>query len=287
MPLGLYLGINPWLDPVKCSIFHVVFFILHVINQAIAMKKTILLISGMLLLASLAMSQETKLQTHNVSLNYLAIKDQMNYGLVFRGPGLGYAYSAQWQNPKRILAYEGRFNLSTPLTRGIIAMSVNVVPVRLDYLFKVGPEKKLCIGPYFIAEYNYETYPDLQSIYSFWFTNFSLGGALKYSFSLKDNLFDLSLHTTFLGFTSRQPEIDDPYFGDQSFTYVVKFLHQDLTFGSWGRYNQSELELRWQPKAGSRLAYAYSFQYYGYYDYPNLTMLNQTLKLIILPKKNK
>jgi len=251
------------------------------------MKKTILILTGLILLAGMVRSQETKLQTHTISLNFLQIKEEMNYGLVFRGPGIGYAYSAQWQNKNRLMAYEGRFSLSFPLTRDILAGAFNVVPVRLDYLFKPGPEKKLCVGPYFIAEYNYETYPDLQSIYSFWFTNFSLGGALKYSFNLEEDLFDISFHTTLLGFTSRNPVYDDPYFGDQSFAYAIKFVHQDLTFGSWGRYNQSELEIRWQPKAGSRLAYAYSFQYYGYYDEPRLTMLNQTVKLLILPQKNK
>jgi hypothetical protein len=251
------------------------------------MKKTILILTGLILLACMVRSQEIKLQTHTVSLDFLQIKEEMNYGLVFRGPGIGYAYSAQWLNKNRLLAYEGRFSLSFPLTRDILAGAFNVVPVRLDYLFKTGPEKKLCVGPYFIAEYNYETYPDLQSIYSFWFTNFSLGGALKYSFNLKDDLFDISFHTTLLGFTSRNPVYDDPYFGDQSFAYAIKFVHEDLTFGSWGRYNQPEIEIRWQPKAGSRLAYAYSFQYYGYYDEPRLTMLNQIIKLIILPKKNK
>jgi hypothetical protein len=251
------------------------------------MKNTIVIFMGFFLLAGFARSQETKMQTHTVSLNYLSIKDHVNYGLVFRGPGLGYAYSAQWENPNRMLAYEGRFCVSTPIRRGIIALAVHFVPVRFDYLFKAGPGKKLSFGPYFIAEYNYEAYPDLQSIYSFWFTNFSLGAALKYSFNLDKNLFDISFHTTVLGFTSRNPIYDDPYFGNQSFAYAIKFMHQDLTFGSWGRYNQSEFEIRWQPDSGSRLAYAYSFQYYGYYDDPRLTMLNHTLKLIILPKKNK
>jgi hypothetical protein len=130
-------------------------------------------------------------------------------------------------------------------------------------------------------------YPDLQSGYSFWFTNFSIGGALRYSFNMKENHFDLSFHTTLLGLTSRQPVYDDPYFYDLSFGYAVKFVHEDLTFGSWGSYIQSELELRWRPKADSRLAWAYSFQYYGCYTEPMLTMLNQTIKLIILPKKNK
>jgi hypothetical protein len=251
------------------------------------MKKTIAFMLWFVFAADAVWPQETKLQTHTLFMNFLQIKEEMNYGLVFRGPGIGYAYSAQWQDSKRNFAYEGRFSLSFPMTRGILAGAFNVVPVRLDYMFRVGPEKKLAVGPYFIAEYNFETYPDLQSIYSFWFTNFSLGGALKYSFNLERNLFDLSFHTTLLGFTSRQPVYDDPYFGDQSFAYALKFVHQDLTFGSWGMYNQSELEIRWQPKPESRLAYAYSFQYYGYYDVPRLTILNQTVKLIILPKKNK
>jgi hypothetical protein len=211
----------------------------------------------------------------------------MNYGLVFRGPGIGYAYSAQWQNEKRLLDYEVRFSFSILDTKDILAGSFNVVPVRLDYLFNTGTENKLCIGPFFVAEYNYELYPDLQSGYSFWFTHFSLGGALNYSFNLQKNLFDLSFHTTLLGITSRQPVYDDPYFFDLSLGYVLRFVHQDLQFGSWGKYNQSELEIRWQPKAESRLAFAYAFQYYGYFDAPKLAMLNQSVKLIILPKKEK
>lgn len=251
------------------------------------MKKAIVIITGFILLAGMARSQETKLQTHTVSLNFLQIKEEMNYGLAFHGPGLGYAYSAIWQNPKRILAYEGRFSLSFPMTRGILAGAFNVVPVRLDYQFKVGSSGKVCIGPYYIMEYNYETYPDLQSGFSFWFTNYSLGGALNYSFDAKKNHFDLLFHTTVLGITSRQTEIEDPYFFDQSFAYAVKFVHQDFQFGSWNNYNQSEIELRWKPGADSRLAYAYSFQFYGYFQEPHLTMINQTLKLVILPKKNK
>jgi len=192
------------------------------------MKKTIVIITGFILLAGMTKSQEVKLQTHTVTLNFLQIKDQMNYGLVFNGPGLGYAYFAQWQNEKRLLEYEGRFIFSPIFTRGISAPSINLVPVRLDYLFKLGSEKKLCIGPYFIAEYNLESYPDLQSIYNFWFTHYSLGGALKYPFNLGKNLLELSIHTTLLGLASRQPVYDDPYFNDPSFGNTMKLMHETL-----------------------------------------------------------
>lgn len=251
------------------------------------MKKTIVFIIGLILLAGLARSQETKLQTHTVALNFLQIKDQMNYGLVFRGPGLGYAYTAQWQNPKRIMAYEGRFTLLAPLARGVVAMAYNVVPVRFDYLFKTGADGKVCVGPYAILEYNYELYPDLQSGYSFWFTNYSLGCALTGWFKIKKSRIDLSMHVTAFGFTSHQNEIEDPYFFNLSFSDAIRYVHQDFQFGSFNLYNQTELEARWLPRPESRLAYACSFQYYGYADQPALNMLNMILKLIILPKKNK
>lgn len=248
------------------------------------MNKTLTIIIGLILSAGIANSQMEKSHFHAVSLNWLQIKEELNYGLVFRGPGLGYAYASQWQNDKTRIQYEGRITFSTPITRGIIAASMNIVPVRLDYLFKLGNDNSFCVGPYFTMEYNYEMYPDLQNGYSYWLTHFSLGGALKYSFDVTQHNFDIIFHTTLLGITSRNPVYDDPYFFDLGLGYVLGYLHQDFQFGSLNRYNQSELEIRWQPKSFSRLAFEYAFQYYGYFDEPELTMLNQSVKLIILPK---
>jgi hypothetical protein len=250
------------------------------------MKKTIVIITGIFLLATMAYTQEIKLQTHTVSVNWLGIKDQMNYGLVFRGPGIGYAYSARWENKDRILAYEGRFSFSMPVTRSIVGGAFNVMPVRFDYLFKTGADGKVSLGPYAIMEYNYELYPDLQSGYSFWLTQYSLGFVMTGWFNVKKSRIDLSIHQSAFGITSHQPEIDDPYFFDQSFAYAVKFVHQDFQFGSLDRYNQTELEMRWTPKAGSRLAYAYSFQTCAYFKEPALNMINNTIKIIFLPKKD-
>jgi hypothetical protein len=248
------------------------------------MNKTFTIITGLILSAGIASSQMDKSHFHAVTLNFLQIKEELNYGMVFRGLGLGYAYSAQWQNDKNLLGYDARFSFTILDTRDILAPSINVVPVRLDYLFKMGTNNRFCIGPFFTMEYNFEMYPDLQSGYSFWFTHYSLGGALNYSFNAQKHHFDFIFHTTLLGITSRNPVYDDPYFFDLSLGYVLRFVHQNFQFGTLNRYNQSELEIRWQPKAISRLAFAYTFQYYGYFNEPNLNMLNQFVKLIILPK---
>lgn len=250
--------------------------------------KKIILISGFFLMIGLCTSQTEKSHAHMISVNFQQIDEDFNYGLVFKGPGLGYSYFASWQKKKWALVYEGRLFLNAPMSKGVIGMSYDVVPVRLDFLFKTGEKQKFSVGPYFIAEYNYQNYPDLQSGYSFWFTNFSLGAAMSYSFDIKKSKLDLLLHTTVMGLTSRTDELPGyPYFYDLSFSYAVKDVHQDMQFGSWNLYNQSELEVRWCPNAGSRLAYAYTCQYYGYYDSPRLTILNQSLKLMILPKKDK
>lgn len=249
------------------------------------MNKCTIFIPAILLCCLQTHSQVLKTHDHSIALNFLQIKEEMNYGLVFRGPGLGYAYSAVWENAKRKLELEPRLDLSVPYAKGVIAASMNIVPLRFDYLFKTGKEGRVCVGPCAIAEYNYELYPDLQSGYSFWFTNFSLGGVGTVYFNLNKNRFDISLHTTLIGFTSRQPVYDDPYYFDLSLGDIVRFVHQDLQFGSFGSYNNSEIELRWTPNPSSSLAYGYCFQFYGYFNEPSLAIINQSVKLFILPKK--
>lgn len=251
------------------------------------MGKRIYLLGLLLMLFICARSQNMRSHEHTVALNVLQIKESLNYGLVFRGPGLGYAYSAQWLNDKRIMEYQGRISFNIPVTKRIIAASLNVVPARFDYLFKTGPEGHFSAGLYAILEYNYEFYPDLQSGYSFWLTHYSLGGALAGWFQQQESRIDLSFHFTILGLTSRTQPYDDPYFFDAGFGDIMGFLHSDLQFGSFGKYSVDELEIKWTPKATSRLAWAYAFQYYGYFDDPQFTMLNHCLRLIILPKKSK
>jgi len=228
-------------------------------------------------------AQELKQHSHNLSINYLQIKEEMNHGLVFRGPGLNYSYSLLLQKSRSEIHYDVLFGFSYMQTRGIAAGNVNFIPLKLDYLFACY-NGNIMLGPSIIADYNYELYPDLQSGYSFWFTNYSLGGILQYKFNIAGHKLALSLNTSLIGFTSRQVKYDDPYFFDLSLGYIIQYVHQDFKFGSWNRYNRSELEIQWHPGADSRLMLAYVFNYHGYYVEPELTMVNQSIKLIIRPK---
>ena len=247
------------------------------------MVKILLCVLCLVLFMVHAQTQELKQHSHNLSLNYLQINEEMNHGLVFRGPGLNYSFSMHWQNTRRVIDYEALFGFSYLQSREIGGGNINFIPVKLDYLLAC-KEGNIMLGPFFIADYNYELYPDLQSGYSFWFTNYSLGGMFQYKFNISGQLIKLSLNTSLIGFTSRQVIYDDPYFFDLSLGYIVQYVHQDFKFGSWSRYNRSELEIQWHPRAESRLMFAYVFNYHGYYMEPNLSMVNQSIKLIIRSK---
>jgi len=241
----------------------------------------------LLCLGNITNSQQKRTIENEISLNYLQIKEGMNHGLIFRGPGSGYDFSVRWENNTRIIEYSARFAFSYLESRKIGGGNINFMPLNLTYLFKPKAESQFTIGPQLIADYNYELYPDLQSGYSFWFTNFSVGAASQYKFNVNQNLFRLSFGLTFYGFTSRPQEYDNPYFFDSSFGYAIRFINQDLKSGSLNRYNHTEFEFRWQPKSESRIAIAYNLQYYGYFKEPEIMMINQMFKLVLLPGMSK
>lgn len=225
--------------------------------------------------------------SNSLSLTHFQVKEELNYGLVFTGPGLVYSHSRSWESETRKLDYAAEFGGQYLESRGIAAINLHFVPVKMKYLFKELFHPDLALGPAFTAEYNYSMYPDLQSGFAFWMTHLSLGAAAEYRQSLAEHQFNLKLSTSLLGISSRPPVYREPYFFDLNFGYAMDYLHRDFKPGSWTRYNVSELELEWKPRTASRLSYAYVFQYTGYYAGPRLAMIHQSVKLIIHPQKKR
>jgi hypothetical protein len=248
------------------------------------MKKILLSASLVFLSATFAWPQGTRTHNHILNINYIQLKEEMNYGLVFRGPGFSYTYNIRWSHDRSLVDYEALLGFSYIQTRKVPAGILHIVPAKLSYLYKGAHMSNLAAGPFLVADYNYHFYPDLQSGQSFWLTHFSIGGMLHYDLNINRQLFSFSLRTSLFGFTSRQPEYHEPYFWDISTGDILKYFHQDLTFGSWNGYNFSELEIRWRPSSNSRFLLAYEIDYTGYFRAPKLTVLNQSLKLIIQPK---
>jgi len=262
----------------------------HTELNLIFVKRNILLslFIGLIVLSEYpGFSQPAETRQHRISASFLQTRESLNHGLVFRGPGIDYGFAYPWHTRNRTIRYEAAFGFNYLEGRGIAAGNLHAVPVRLTYLFHASDDSKLRYGPFVIGEYQYALYPDLQSGYSFWFTHFSLGCEMNYDLRVAKTPFKVRLRSTVLGYSSRPPVYRDAYFFDLGFGYAIDFLHSNLQFGSWNKYNQSELEIRWQLRANSRINWAYALQYAGYYDAPRLTMLDQAIKIIILPKRKR
>jgi hypothetical protein len=232
-------------------------------------------------------SEGEKHHEHAVGAGYIQVKEGLNYGLVFRGAGVLYQGNWFYTIGENRLSYDVKFNFSYFTAREIDGAAIGLQPVHFAYDLDIGKKKKLFIGAALHIDYNYALYPDLQSGFSFWFTNYSLGAGIDYKFHVKRQVFRIKGFTTIAGFSSRPPVYRNPYFFELSAGNAIKYLHDDLEFGSFNAYNQSNFEIRWQPRELSRLAAAYALDYYGYHDAPRFTMLNQYLKLIIYPRQQK
>lgn len=221
------------------------------------------------------------------SAGFMQIKEGANFGLVFSGPGLQYGMNWDCAKGARLASYRFKLGLAPLFSRGILGARFYVQPAGFSYLIRLsGGENRLYAGPVINWEYSYNLYPDLQSGFDYWFTNISLGLGARYDTGLGGSDLRLALHASLAGLTSRQGSYRDPYFYDLGFGHAIRHLHQDLTFGSFGRFLVAGFEALWRPKSGARLSLGYAMDYYGYFPSPGLTVLDHRVKMIV-HKKNK
>lgn len=248
------------------------------------MRKIISISFCILLISPFVKGQIIKTHSSGLYINYIQLKDQMNYGLVFSGPGLNYAYSYSWESDRSLISYEGILGMSVMQTHDIPAFNANIIPIHLSYLSDFDSYKDFMAGIIFITEYSNQFNPDLQSGILFWHTYLSLGPAIKFTKKIAGYQFRFSANSSLIGFNSRQPASHDPYFWKINYGDLFEPHFKDLSFGSLNIFNNSEFEIRWIPIEKSRFEFAYNLKYTGYYIEPKLSILNQSIKFIIKPK---
>lgn len=249
--------------------------------------RTIKLILMLLLASTILDAQDKVVNRHSFfTTGLLQIKESANFGLVFQGPDLTYGMIWDVKNESTRITYAYELGLGLPFSKGIPALGFYLKPVDLAYMFGVPLEKgDLYLGPSLLWEYNYNLYPDLQSGFDYWFTNFSLGIHSRYDFDYRSSSFSIRLSSSLIGFTSRQPDYRNPYFYDLGFKHAMDHLHQNLTFGSLNSFNITTLEALWKSNPNSRFTIGYQFKYSGYYLAPEIAMVNHNIKFIINKKQ--
>jgi hypothetical protein len=218
---------------------------------------------------------------------YSQINEGANLGLVFTGPEINYGMTWNIKNEKRLITIGYESGVGIEFSKNIPALSFYIKPAETAYMFRIPDLKNsLYIGPSLKFEYDYSLYPQLQSGFDYWFTNFSFGLKAQYDFRYRSSSFHIAANSSLAGFISRQPVNRDPYFFDLGLKYAIRNLHQDLSVGSLNKFNTTNLEVLWKPVPDSRLLIGYSFRYSRYYQSPELIIVSHSIKILINKKNN-
>jgi hypothetical protein len=213
------------------------------------------------------------------------VKEGANLGLVFNGPSFNYGANRISISSKRAISFSYELGVATLFSKRIPALGVYLKPAEFTYMFNIPVAgSKLFIGPSVKFEYNYFLYPQLQSGFDYWLTDFSCGINALYDFTYKSSAFRIYVNSSVLGFVSRQPANRDPYFFDVGFKPAIQHLHQDLTFASFEKYNTASFEVLWKPAYKSGFTIGYVFDYSGYHDAPDFKMISHSIKVILNKK---
>jgi hypothetical protein len=243
----------------------------------------------LLLLIFTLCSAQNKTFTRNsfFTAGYNQIHEGANFGMVFTGPAINYGMTWNIKNDKRMITCGYELGVGIHFSEKIPALGFYLKPAGIAYMLRIpGLKSSLYLGPALKFEYNYNLYPQLQSGFDYWFTNFSFGLNAQYDFKYRSSSFQIAANSSLAGFISRQPDYRDPYFFDLGLKYALRDLHQDLSFGCLNKYNTINLEILWQPDPGSRFSIGYSFRYSGYYQSPEISMVSHSIKFLIHKKNN-
>ena len=248
------------------------------------MKTITLILSAFLIILHCSARDKEVISNSYMVTGIKQIKESANIGLVFNGAKVIYGHYWAKTGNNRIFIIENEIGVCIPFSKGIPALDIYFKPAEFSYLFCTPGKSGFAVGPLVKFEYNYTLYPQLQSAFDYWFTNFSLGVNARYNFIIANQSLNARLKFAFLGFTSRQPDYRNPYFYDIGFKYAIIHPNSDFEFSTLDKFNTTDFELSWKPKPASRITWAYCFNYSGYFEAPEISIVSHNIKLTCNPK---
>lgn len=185
----------------------------------------------LLLLLIVIVADGQKTSYFDLSVDYTELKDQMNYGLVFRGPNLQVGYSLDLETTHRRFRFESEFGFGPSFARGMAGINFRFQPAQLDYLFPIEIRNStLWIGPYAAIRYNYHLYPELHSGHTYWFTAIDFGPSLIFETEILEKDIAVNLETSLYSITSRPAFEKEDYFYFLRLTDIIKNANSDFSF---------------------------------------------------------
>ncbi|MDR2084620.1 MAG: hypothetical protein LBP67_06470 [Bacteroidales bacterium] len=202
----------------------------------------------------------------SIASGFLQLKEEFNQGMVFDGVQFDFQYKKSWSFSKFEISYQPEVAIGVSFDRKMTAVNFDLSPVNVTFVATVFERNahELKVGGNFATNYNYQAYPDLHSGHLFWFTEIGLSPQIEYSYKWKNQLVNVLFTNSLLGFVSR-PEKNDPYFYSLKFVDFIKFAHQDLKFGSFDKYNHTQISITYIPNISGKHSFALGADYEDVY----------------------
>ena len=235
------------------------------------MKQLIIII--LLLTAQISYSQITdyKGSTLALGLSYLELKDELNHGLVFRGPDIRLSYGYEIKDSSKYFSYNFGIGGGGKTTKGTWAGTWYLSPINSHYSWNIKSKtnNRFYLGPAFKVQYNIQNYPELHAGPILCLTSYELGFHFSVFIPIKENTIELSIQNSMLSLNSRTPKERDPYFFTTKIGEIFSDIHSNMSIGSFGQYNQTEISATIYFNGNKRRkSLSYTFNYTGYFDSP-------------------
>jgi len=244
------------------------------------MIKKILFI--LLVISYALLSNEAYSQSKNriaISTGFLQIKDDFNQGMVFDGAMINFQYQRSWNFSSVELLYKPKIALGMPFDKGIMAVNIDFAPIDISCFAPVynSEQQSIEIGLNFATNYSYQSYPDLHAGRLFWFSEIGLSPVVKYRYRWSESIIGVNLQNSLLGFVSR-PTDYNPYFYSLKLTDFFTNPHKDMQFGSFNKYNHTNLQIEYIPNVLKTNSFALGVEYIGVYYGEHFKSLNYYLQ---------
>lgn len=238
---------------------------------------TVIVILSLNLFAQEAKNEKVLQSAVMLKAQFFQFKDKFNYGLSYSGINLLVAYSYANESEQNLFTYDTEIGFGGSFNKGA-GLAWRFKPIKLFYGYKLS-STPFAIGAYIAADYQWQQYSELQGGKLFWFSSIEFGPQARYLLPFKSNWIAITFSNSLAGLAARPKPGTETYFYDFSFSEFLSTSHENLKFGSTNLFNRTIFEIELKRKEKKRFSLAYQFEYFGYYQNPNLSFLNHSFNL--------
>jgi len=211
-------------------------------------------------------------QSHSFVVGLIQLKDEINLGLVYNGFHLEYRYGISWNINDHEILYQPKLGVGIRNRNkfGMGALYLHFAPVNVTWTMPIYDQNGhiIRVGTNFVADYHFQRYHDFSDSNLFWTSEIGLSPVVSYQYQWDTKRIGVFLQNSLLGFTSHRQGYDIYSLPEDGIKYARWFFvepHKDLQFGTFNKYNHTNVSLEFVPNISKMHSILYEFDYFGSY----------------------